>query len=238
LNAYGQLGDGTVNVTQVPVPVSGLTDVTAIGAGGFHSLAVRRNGTAWSWGDNNFAQLGDGTTASRSTPGTVLNVSEISAVAGGYNHSLFLQTPVQAGTVEGTITLQGIAANAPAQTLTFAFSPSIIRTAIVRGNGVYSVSGVPAGTYTVRIKGAKYLTEAAAVTVTANATTTLNLTLKTGDANDDNAVDITDLLALIAHYNQVSPASSYLEAADFNGDGSNDITDLLLLIGNYNQMGD
>ena len=58
-----------------------------------------------------------------------------------------------------------------------------------------------------------------------------------GDAND-NAVDIGDLLLLIAHYNKTQSTGDYREAADFNGDGTNDIADLLLLIGNYNQMGD
>jgi uncharacterized protein YfkK (UPF0435 family) len=66
----------------------------------------------------------------------------------------------------------------------------------------------------------------------------VNFTLRAGDVNNDNAVDITDLLALIAAYNKLSPNAGYLEGADFNADGTNDITDLLLLIGNYNQIGD
>jgi hypothetical protein len=66
----------------------------------------------------------------------------------------------------------------------------------------------------------------------------LQATLRAGDTNEDNAVDITDLLTLIGAYNQVAPATSYLEAADFNGDGINDIADLLLLIANYNREGE
>lgn len=65
----------------------------------------------------------------------------------------------------------------------------------------------------------------------------VNTTLINGDITNDNKVDIEDLLILIAHYNQVFPASGYLETADLNADGNNDITDLLLLIRNYNQIG-
>ncbi len=59
-----------------------------------------------------------------------------------------------------------------------------------------------------------------------------------GNANDDNAIDIGDLILLIAHYNKTLSTGGYLEACDFDGDGANDIADLLLLIGNYNKMGD
>jgi len=62
--------------------------------------------------------------------------------------------------------------------------------------------------------------------------------LRAGDANNDNAADLADLLVLLRAYNKVSPNAGYHQAADFNFDGANDILDLLLLIGNYNQMGD
>lgn len=61
--------------------------------------------------------------------------------------------------------------------------------------------------------------------------------LKNGDITNDNAVNISDLLDLISHYNQVKPAAGYSDTADLNADGNNDITDLLILIGNYNQTG-
>lgn len=38
-NTDGQLGDGTTASTDVPVPVKGLTGVTAVAAGGAHALA-------------------------------------------------------------------------------------------------------------------------------------------------------------------------------------------------------
>ena len=72
--------------------------------------------------------------------------------------------------------------------------------------------------------------------------TNANATLRAGDANNDNVVDVTDLLLIINHYNQQKniPAnnSNYLEAADFNCDDVNDVADLLLVISNYNKQGD
>ena len=38
-----------------------MTDVILIGAGAEHSLAVRTDGSVWSWGRNNKGQLGQST---------------------------------------------------------------------------------------------------------------------------------------------------------------------------------
>ena len=88
------------------------------------------------------------------------------------------------------------------------------------------------------IKGAKWLRQNANINVTASDYSGFSILLKTGDANNDNAADITDLLALVAAYNTVSPAAGYSVAADFNCDGKDDIADLLLLIANYNLRGE
>ena len=39
--------------------------VGAISAGNNHTMAIKSDGTLWSWGDNSYGQLGDGTTESR-----------------------------------------------------------------------------------------------------------------------------------------------------------------------------
>jgi alpha-tubulin suppressor-like RCC1 family protein len=60
-NQAGQLGTGTTNSSAVPVEVTGLSEaVTAIAAGGHHSLAVLAGGTVMAWGENQFGQLGGG----------------------------------------------------------------------------------------------------------------------------------------------------------------------------------
>lgn len=68
-NLYGQIGNGTngFDVT-TPVQVQGLTNVVKIAAGRFFSLAVKNDGSVWTWGQNLYGQLGDGTTTDRYTP--------------------------------------------------------------------------------------------------------------------------------------------------------------------------
>ena len=76
-NFYGQLGDGTttnrVLPVLIPVPV-GVAAGTTWGAvaTGFFTLALRSDGTLWSWGDNQSGQLGSGGTIARSLAGPVV----------------------------------------------------------------------------------------------------------------------------------------------------------------------
>ena len=69
--------------------VSNLTSgVTAIAAGGDHSLAIQ-NGAAYAWGENFSGELGNGTTTDSAKPVKVSNLtSGVTAVAGGEYHSL------------------------------------------------------------------------------------------------------------------------------------------------------
>jgi len=71
-NGYGRLGDGTATNRSSPVTVAGGgTTWCAASAGGFHTAAVKTDGTLWTWGYNARGQLGDGTATNRSSPGTV-----------------------------------------------------------------------------------------------------------------------------------------------------------------------
>src|SRR6185295_3241807 len=60
----GQLGDGNFYTSPpgvaTPVQVSGLTAVTAIAGGTYHSLALKSDGTVWTWCHGDSGQLGDG----------------------------------------------------------------------------------------------------------------------------------------------------------------------------------
>ncbi|ABP54434.1 RCC1 domain-containing protein [Salinispora tropica] len=93
-NFSGQLGDGTTTARSTPVTV-GLpagTTITALAAGGSHSLALTDTGVVLAWGSNSRGQLGDGTTTDRSTPVTVglPAGTTITALAAGRRHSLAL----------------------------------------------------------------------------------------------------------------------------------------------------
>ena len=76
-NTTGQLGNGTVADSTVPVQVAGLPPAIAVAGGHDHSCAIDTGHHVWCWGANAFGQLGNGTTSVDST------------------------APVQAGTFQG-----------------------------------------------------------------------------------------------------------------------------------------
>jgi alpha-tubulin suppressor-like RCC1 family protein/phosphodiesterase/alkaline phosphatase D-like protein len=96
-NGNGQLGDGTTNSRSQPLLVNRtgvLADktITAIAAGGFHSLVQCSDGTLAGWGYNSSGQLGNGSSSNISLPVSVnqtgvLAGKTITAIAAGYRHS-------------------------------------------------------------------------------------------------------------------------------------------------------
>jgi alpha-tubulin suppressor-like RCC1 family protein len=94
-NVAGQLGRAIPGgvVATVPGAVAGLADVTAIAAGHHHSLALRSDGTVWSWGSNSRGQLGTGGgSASSPSPAQVPGLSNVIAIAAGQAHSMALRS--------------------------------------------------------------------------------------------------------------------------------------------------
>jgi len=93
-NGNGELGLGNTEkyVVAEPTLVPGLTGVTAIGTGEYHSLAVVAKGAVKAWGDNESGQLGDGKTAEAvvDTPQSVPGLSKVKAVVAGSYFSLAL----------------------------------------------------------------------------------------------------------------------------------------------------
>ncbi len=99
-NDSGQLGRGgntcPANSCAIPAQVPGLSGVTAIAAGTWHSLAVKSDGTLWGWGDNSYYQLGDGSTNDHFSP--VLITTGMVGVTANFNHALAVKSD---GTVWG-----------------------------------------------------------------------------------------------------------------------------------------
>jgi alpha-tubulin suppressor-like RCC1 family protein len=73
------------------VKVSGLTGVTAIAAGFKYSMALKSDGTVWTWGDNEYGQLGDGTKTARNIPVKVSGLTGVTAIAAGESYCLALK---------------------------------------------------------------------------------------------------------------------------------------------------
>jgi alpha-tubulin suppressor-like RCC1 family protein len=92
-NGHGELGDGTTTSRRMPVQEnSGATDWVALDAGGYHTAALKNNGTLWSWGYNGNGELGDGTTTSRTSPVQENSVAtDWSAVSAGFYHTVALK---------------------------------------------------------------------------------------------------------------------------------------------------
>ncbi|HLY08330.1 MAG TPA: RCC1 repeat-containing protein [Planctomycetota bacterium] len=90
----GQLGHGgDYNVgylmnTVVPVQALGLTGVTAIAAGDDFSLALRSDGTVWSFGNNVYGALGNPVNLASTTPVQVQGLSGAIQIAAGITHSM------------------------------------------------------------------------------------------------------------------------------------------------------
>lgn len=82
-NQYGQLGNGgggnasytvhysdigDVNVPYQTVPVKVADNMAAVCCGSNHTVAVAKDGTVWTWGNNDQGQLGNGTQISSAVP--------------------------------------------------------------------------------------------------------------------------------------------------------------------------
>jgi alpha-tubulin suppressor-like RCC1 family protein len=91
INYDGQLGNGTTEQSNVPVAVTGLANVSAIGGGDNHTCGVLQGGALQCWGDNGSGQLGDGTKTNRTTPVAVAGLSgPVIQVSGGRDHTCAL----------------------------------------------------------------------------------------------------------------------------------------------------
>ena len=151
-------------------------------------------------------------------------------------------------TISGVISLDGIAnpgaAAVPLNPFTFVLKPtsgaSLTLTQTLGAGGTFSLPNIPSATYTLSVKGDKWLrATTAALNANGGDVSNITLALQGGDANNDNSVDSSDFGVLIGAFNSsVSvPGSGYDPTADFNNDGSVDSTDFGILIGNFNLAG-
>ena len=82
-SSSGQLGSGADGTEPTPVLVDSDTHWASIEAGTAHMVAVKTDGTLWTWGNNETGQLGDGTTTTRSNPVRVGTDRDWASVSAG-----------------------------------------------------------------------------------------------------------------------------------------------------------
>ena len=80
-----------VSNSKVPVAVDWSNSAAAVAAGEYHTVAVRSDGTVWTWGDNFDGQLGDGTRIDSSLPIPVAGLNDVIAVEAGRDSTFALK---------------------------------------------------------------------------------------------------------------------------------------------------
>jgi alpha-tubulin suppressor-like RCC1 family protein len=92
---YGQLGDNSVTNKSSPVQtITGGTNWQQVSIGGYHTMAIKTDGTLWTWGGFNlWGQLGVNDTVNRSSPiQTVTGGTNWKSISAGQYHSIAIKT--------------------------------------------------------------------------------------------------------------------------------------------------
>jgi alpha-tubulin suppressor-like RCC1 family protein len=141
-NQFGLLGNGsTVEKSETPVQVTGLTDVTAIAAQGDTAYALRSDGTVWAWGLGDQGQLGTGFTCGVAqchsrVPVQVVGLSGVTALASGSDSAYALHA-------DGSVSAWG--SNDQGQLGNGLFCNACYSSAPVKVTGLTGVTALAAG---------------------------------------------------------------------------------------------
>jgi alpha-tubulin suppressor-like RCC1 family protein len=90
-NWAGQLGNGTLTDSHVPVAVTGLSGVVEIAGGYTHALARKTDGSVWGWGHDFAGELGLAPNTSQTVPVQISGVDAIQQIAAGQYVSALLR---------------------------------------------------------------------------------------------------------------------------------------------------
>jgi alpha-tubulin suppressor-like RCC1 family protein len=93
-NLFGGLGDNTLTNRSTPVTTfAGGTNWKQVSSGGYHTAAIKTDGTLWTWGYNARGELGDSTLVTKSTPVTTFaGGTNWKQVSGGDSHTAAIKT--------------------------------------------------------------------------------------------------------------------------------------------------
>jgi alpha-tubulin suppressor-like RCC1 family protein len=180
-NDHGKLGDGAYNNRLTPVQVTGLSGVFSMAAAGPNfALALKADGTLWSWGYNGAGQLGDHSVIEHINPAQMMSgvrvISAGSDVAAAVttdgvawawgdngngklgrgttvNRTIPGQVKYAAGTLSGTVSYGSFPITGATVSL---LSEDGVQTAISNGSGFYTFTNLVPDVYDVTAQAATY----------------------------------------------------------------------------------
>ena len=96
---FGQLGNAVTTTTSTPVTTfAGGTNWKQVSSGGYHTAAIKTDGTLWTWGYGTSGQLGNAAITNVSTPITTFaGGTNWKQVDCGANHTAAIQSVDFAG---------------------------------------------------------------------------------------------------------------------------------------------
>ncbi|MCW5943807.1 MAG: hypothetical protein KIS66_16365 [Fimbriimonadaceae bacterium] len=149
-------------------------------------------------------------------------------------------------TVRGTVVLSNLTGPLANKTVTVEVRNAGTTTvrestlAALDGSGTFSVATSLTGTYDVAVKASHWLRKKVASVILneANGASGLAFSLRNGDVNGDNTVNIADFIALRSAFGTSPGGVGWNPGADLNEDGSVNIADFVVLRANLGQSGD
>jgi hypothetical protein len=146
-------------------------------------------------------------------------------------------SPQPTATLNGTLTLQGRNPSSGTVQVRVTIGGNATNYDVTVTNGAFSLTGLPTGSATIRVKHGQSLAVAQAATLASGANSVNFGTLRAGDVNNDNAVSLSDFSLLATTFNRTSGQAGYDARADLNGDGAVTLADFSLLASNFNLVG-